>query len=137
LSLVLDASVALTWVYGDEETAETRQVLTTIVMTEAWVPAFWHLEVGNALQQGLRRGRIDQNDRDGGLADMADLPIRVDPHTSAYAWTSTLDLSTHYRLTIYDACYLELALRRTLPLATLDRELRRAAEAEGVPLLGI
>ena len=71
--------------------------------------------------RGLRRGRIDLDDRDAGLVDLSRLAIKIDAGTNLHAWTATLGLSTRHRLTVYDACYLELALRRGLPLATLDR----------------
>ena len=70
------------------------------------------------------------------LADLALLPVRVDPDTDRQAWGATAQLAARQRLTLYDAAYLELARRRGLPLATLDRELRTAASDEGVALLG-
>ena len=82
------------------------------------------------------RKRINLAFRDQPLADLSGLPIHVDPLTSDQAWTATLRLADRHRLTLYDAAYLELALRLTLPLATLDRELIRAAAMESVPLLG-
>lgn len=137
MSLVLDASLALSWIYPKEATIATERVLIQVTNAGAWVPEIWRIEIANALQQGLRRGKIDIDDRDAGLADLTLLSINIDPETGLHAWTMTLGLSTRYRLTVYDACYLELALRRGLPLATLDAELRTAAEAEGVPLLGL
>jgi predicted nucleic acid-binding protein len=65
------------------------------------------------------------------------LPITIDTETTAQAWTATNRLAERYRLTLYDATYLELAQRLDLPLATLDAELRAAASALGVPLLGV
>lgn len=137
MSLVLDSSVALTWIYADEGNEHTEGVLQRVARSEAWVPSIWRLEVANSLQQGLRRGRIEMDDRDLGLGDLSKLKIHVDPHTNDKAWSSTLDLSTRFTLTVYDAAYLELAMRRGLPLATLDRDLRAAAGAAGVPLLGL
>jgi predicted nucleic acid-binding protein len=137
VSLVLDSSIALTWIYADEGDEQTEHVLQRVTQSEAWVPAIWRLEVANSLQQGLKRGRIDRDDRDLGLADLSRLRIHVDPETDTHAWSTTLDLSTRFNLTVYDAAYLELAMRRGLPLATLDRALRAAASAAGVTLLGI
>jgi predicted nucleic acid-binding protein len=85
---------------------------------------------------GVRRGRTDAAFRDAILADLALLPIRLDPETDRQAWGATARLAARHRLTLYDAAYLELARRRGLPLATLDRELRIAAAAEDVALLG-
>jgi predicted nucleic acid-binding protein len=94
------------------------------------------LEIANVLEMGVRRGRHDAAFREVTLADLALLSIQVDPHTNDRAWGATIRLAERHRLTVYDAAYLELALRRGLPLATLDRELRVAATAENVALLG-
>jgi len=137
VSLVIDSSAALAWVYPDETTEPIRNVLELVIDSGAWVPALWKLEVANVLQNGVRRGRTDSAFRDATLADLTLLPISVDPETDRQAWSATLHLADRYRLTLYDAAYLELAQRRRLPLATLDDELRIAATAEGVSLLGI
>ncbi len=137
MSLVLDTSVALTWIYTDERSEATEEVLQLVIRSGAWVPAIWRLEVANSLQHGLRRNRIDEDDRDLGLADLSRLRISIDPETDRCAWSTTLALSSRYSLTIYDAAYLELAIRRRLSLASLDKALRAAAEAAGVRLLGM
>jgi predicted nucleic acid-binding protein len=80
--------------------------------------------------------RIDGAFRNAALADLALLDITTDPHSDAYCWKTTLQLADRFRLTLYDAAYLELAHRRSLPLASLDEELRVAGLALGVPLLG-
>ena len=137
MSLVLDSSVALAWIYDDEGTPATEIVLDIVVQSGAWVPTVWHLEVANSLQQGVRRRRIDGTRRGVALQLLASLDIEVDSETSVHAWTATLALAEAHGLTVYDAAYLELARRRNLRLASLDRELRAAAEAVGVGLLGI
>jgi predicted nucleic acid-binding protein len=136
MSLVLDSSVALAWVYGEETTAAVRHVFDLVGGSGAWVPGLWRLEVANILEMGVRRGRHDADFRDSTLADLALLPIHVDPETDGQAWGATARLAERHRLTLYDAAYLELALRRGLPLASLDQELRAAAEAEKVEVLG-
>jgi len=100
------------------------------------VPGLWKLEVANILEVGVRRGRHDAAFRNSTLADLALLPIRIDGETDQQAWGITLRLSERHRLTLYDAAYLELALRRGLPLASLDAELCVAAQAESVIVLG-
>jgi predicted nucleic acid-binding protein len=75
--------------------------------------------------------------RDNSLTSLASLDVKVDAETDAFAWTTTLQLADQFRLTLYDASYLELAQRRELPLATLDADLRKAAETVGMPLLGL
>ena len=101
------------------------------------VPALWRLEVANVLHLAVRRRRLDAAGCDATLADLALLDIRADVETDRHAWGETRNLAERHGLTLYDACYLELARRRALPLATLDRELRAAAQAAGVALLGL
>jgi predicted nucleic acid-binding protein len=126
----------MAWIYSDETTEAIRHVFDALSEDGAWVPALWKLEVANILEMGVRRGRHDAGFRDATLVDLALLSIRLDPETDRQAWGPTVQLGARHRLTLYDAAYLELALRRGLPLATLDRELRSAASAEGVVLLG-
>ena len=134
--LILDSSATLAWIYGDETTEAIRQVFSAIADDGAVVPALWRLEVANSLTIAIRKRRIDPDFRRAALADLALLDITTDQQTDSRAWTDTLDLADHFRLTVYDAAYLELARRRALPLATLDQELRAAATATGVTLLG-
>ena len=137
MSLVLDCSITLAWVYADETTEPVSRVFGALRKGGALVPGLWRLEVANVLEMGVRRKRHDAVFRDATLADLAQLPIQVDGDTDAQAWGATLRLAEHHLLTLYDAAYLELALRRNLPLATLDADLRRAARGEKVELLGI
>jgi len=136
LSLVLDSSVTLAWVYAAETTGAISDVLARVIESGAWVPGLWRLEIGNVLEMGVRKGRTDAAFRDAALADLALLPISVDPETDRLAWGATVKLAARHRLTLYDAAYLELARRRSLPLATLDAELRVAAAAEDIILIG-
>jgi predicted nucleic acid-binding protein len=137
MSLVLDSSVTIAWIYTEQSSGEVDRVLQLISGTGAWVPTLWRLEVANILEMGVRRGRHDAAFRDATLADLALLPISIDQDTEAHAWGATLRLAERHRLTLYDAAYLELAKRRSLALATLDVELRKAAQAEQVALLGV
>jgi predicted nucleic acid-binding protein len=136
MSVVLDSSATLAWVYSDEITEPIRHVFNLVGENGAWVPGLWKLEVANILEMGARRGRHDAAFRNSTLADLALLPIRVDAETDRQAWGATLQLAERHGLTLYDAAYLELALRRGLPLASLNAELRRAAQAEGVVVVG-
>jgi predicted nucleic acid-binding protein len=135
MSLVLDSSATLAWIYPDETTEAIRSVFDRVVEAGAIVPSLWHLEVANSLTVAVRRRRIDMAFRDAALADLAVLDIDVDPHTSA-AWAACLGLADRFRLTLYDAAYLELAQRRIAALATLDGDLRAAAVTLGVKVLG-
>jgi predicted nucleic acid-binding protein len=137
VTVVLDSSVTLAWAYTEETTKAIRDVFDLVLAHGAWVPGIWRLEVGNVLEMGMRRGRHTTGFRDELLVDLASLPIRLDPDTDRHAWTATAQLATRHRLSTYDACYLELAQRLRLPLATLDSPLRAAATAEHVSLLGL
>lgn len=136
MSLVLDTSATIARLWEDETTPAIERLFELIRDHGAWVPSLWRLEVANALEMDVRRGRHPPEFRDGALADLALFSIQVDPQTDLHAWGPTLRLAEKHRLTVYDSAYLELALRRRLPLATLDRELRKAAEREEIELLG-
>jgi predicted nucleic acid-binding protein len=136
MSLVLDSSTTLAWLYQDEVDPVAEHIRQRVVSAGAWVPGIWRLEVANGLRTGLRRKRIDRDYRDDALITLAMLNISVDPETDRHAWSATLLLADRYDLTPYDAAYLELARRRSLPLATFDSELRSSAEVLGVALVG-
>ena len=136
MSLVIDSSMTLAWYFEDEKTAASIAILNQVAEEGAVVPALWRLEVLNGLQVAVRRGRITIAYRDASLDDLRSLVITIDPGTNRQAWSATLRLCDRLGLTPYDAAYLELAQRRQLPLATLDGELIRAAQAENVPLVG-
>jgi predicted nucleic acid-binding protein len=102
----------------------------------ATVPGLWRLEIANGLRTAIRHGRIDQGFRDRGIAQLARLPITVDPDTDRYAWTTTLQLADRFALTPYSASYIELAQRLSLPLAARDEPLGAAAATLGVAVLG-
>ena len=137
MSLILDSSVTLAWIYSEETSPAVSSVLQLVSSNGAWVPSLWRLEVANILEMGVRRRRHGAAFRDTTLADLALLPITLDPDTATHAWAATLRLAERHKLTLYDAAYLELAKRRGVPLATLDAELRAAAKGEKVPLLGL
>lgn len=136
MSLILDSSVTLAWLYSDELTPAAQNVFDQVVAAGARVPSLWRLEVANSLQGGIRRGRISKEFRDAALTDLGLLDIAIDSDTDTFAWSSTLRLAERCGLTLYDAAYLELAQRFELPLATLDQELRTAGSALGLTLLG-
>ena len=135
MNFVLDCSVALPWVFAGEATKGTDRLLDGLAAGgQAWVPAIWHLEVGNVLLGAMRKGRIDQAGIEAFVSRLGDLEILVDPETSVRAWDKTLDLAQQHRLSTYGAAYLELALRRGIPLAMLDKQLAAACRAAGVKL---
>ena len=129
---VLDCSATIPWVFASETTPETEALLDTLAAGgKAWVPSLWHLEVANVLLGAQRKGRIDRAGIEKFLSTLALYDIEVDPETLAVAWSKALALAESFSLTVYDAAYLELALRRGLPLATLDTQLRKAVKSAG------
>jgi len=134
---VLDASVTLAWILRENPGKAIDSQLDRVAEHGAVVPSVWRLEIANGLLVAMRRKRIDQDLRDATLLSLTRLPIEVDEETDSRAWTDTLRLSDLYGLTIYDATYLELALRKTFPLATLDQDLMEAARKAGVEFLPI
>ncbi|HMA71261.1 MAG TPA: type II toxin-antitoxin system VapC family toxin [Xanthobacteraceae bacterium] len=136
MSLVLDASVTLSWYFDDERTPASDAVLDQVAATGAVVPSLWRMEVANGFQMAIRRKRIDRDFRDRAVRHLGLLPITVDPETDTYVWTAMLRLADRFGLTVYDAAYLELAQRRDLPLASVDKALGAAGKKLGVPILG-
>lgn len=136
MSLVLDSSVTLAWIYSDEVTPAIREVEARVVQSGAWVPSIWRLEIANVLEMSVRKARIHAAFRNSTLADLDLLPISIDAETDRQAWGPTLRLAERHHLSMYDAAYMELAKRRGLPLATLDKELRAAAAKEKIVLFG-
>lgn len=137
MSLVIDSSIALSWCFEDEQTLTTVDILRQIERHGAVAPSLWPLEIQNALLMAERRKRLDQAKRHQLMELMKALPVVLDTETAVQSWTFTMQLAERFRLTSYDAAYLELAQRRNLPLATLDQELRVAADSLGVNTLGI
>lgn len=134
--LVVDASITLSWLLPDEGSALTLAVRNDLVSAETvWAPAHWQLEVCNALCMAERRKRLDAAGVAQAVALVTQLPVLTDPHTSERAGSETLALSRQHTLSVYDAAYLELALRRGASLASLDEPLRAVAKKLGVPVL--
>lgn len=132
-ALVLDCSATLPWVFGSEATDATDALLATVTNgAEVWVPSLWHLELANVLLSAKKRGRIDEAGITGFLTALNSFEIHVDDETVNQAWSQTLAIAESHQLTSYDASYLELALRRNLPLATLDKKLAQEAQNSGL-----
>lgn len=136
MSFVIDSSVALAWCFEDEQTPATTALLHQVGETGAAAPLHWPLEALNGLMTAERRKRLDPRKRGRLARFLRELPITLDPETSIQVWTITQRLAERFRLTIYDAAYLELAQRRNQPLASLDQQLREAGAVLGVQLLG-
>ena len=132
---VIDASVALAWCFDDEATESSRALLDRFENEQAAVPSLWHLELANALALGERNRRITPARTSEFIALIVGLPIVVDEQTPNRALSAVLELARSERLSAYDASYLELAMRRGIPLATKDDDLAKAARRAGVMLL--
>jgi predicted nucleic acid-binding protein len=132
-AFVLDASITLAWFFEDEADAYADSVEDALASAVAVVPALWPLEVANGLLLGERRKRTTEAKVTQFVALLTSLPITMDDETAARAWQESLHLARAHHLPVYDGAYLELALRRGLPLAALDSPLKTAAAAVGVP----
>jgi predicted nucleic acid-binding protein len=129
---VLDSSLALSWYFRDEMDPYADAVAASFPAVRAAVPVIWPLEIANALLTGERRNRSTEAQATRWLAYLRSLPVAVDEETGDRAWSDTLRLARGHGLSAYDAAYLELSLRRALPLASLDAKLKAAAAAAGV-----
>ena len=133
---VADSSIGIAWVVREQSTKATDDLLQRVDSnTQFYVPALWMFEVANALLVLLRRKRIDSEHYDRARRDLIDLVPIVDEECSRFALDRTSELATRYSLSAYDAAYLELSLRRGLPLASRDAALNKAARVAGVKVL--
>lgn len=130
---VLDASVTLPWFFPDEATPFTEGLLDALGNQVLWAPSLWVLECANVLQSAQRRRRISADRRAEIASELSALPVRIDPQTPDFVGLDRL-AATH-GLSAYDAAYLELALRRSLVMVSLDARLIGAARALGHPVL--
>ena len=133
---VLDCSVTMGWCFDDEADELTNHALNLLRDGTAYVPQIWFLEVANVLLAAERRNRIKQSDSVRFCELLRGLPI--DEESSAAGWENTerlLSLGRQTGLSVYDAAYLDLAMRMGLPLATRDRQLQAASTKADVELL--
>lgn len=139
MNFVLDASVALLWLApqtnptGADYAAE---ILMGLKASQAVVPSLLALEIANAVARLESRGVVTEAESQRYVTVLGRLNISVDQDTAAHALSDTLNLARRYKLSAYDAAYLELALRTGMPLATLDADLAKAASTAGVSIFG-
>lgn len=139
MRFVLDASVALLWLVPATNPAGADYAEATLVAlkdAQAVVPSLWALEVANVVAKLEAKAIVTEADSQRYVALLGQLHIVTDPATATHALGDTLNLARRYRLSAYDAAYLELALRTGSPLATLDAGLAKAAATAGVQILG-
>ena len=135
MSFVLDNSVTMRWFFGDgkpQELTYAGNVLDAMKNTSALVPVTWGLEVANVIARAEAKGLVTEARSAAFLERLEGAGIDVDMGTFAHALSDILQLARRYKLSAYDASYLELALRLGIPLATLDVDLRNAAKKAGV-----
>jgi len=132
---VLDASVALAWCFAAERTPQVVAIESRMLTESVVVPALWSLEVSNVLVMSERRQRITPAERVRLVQTLNSYPVQVDLECVDLAHLTLADLARQHHLTVYDAAYLEVATRLSLPLATLDEPRCSAARAQRVTLL--
>ncbi len=132
MTFVLDCSVTMAWVFPDEATDDTARLRDALREGRAFVPSLWPVEVANVLLVATRRGRIAEADWPRIWRNLDALPLTIDPVSTSRIRGPVLDVAHAHGLSVYDATYLELAIRLRLPLATLDRALGDAARAAGL-----
>jgi predicted nucleic acid-binding protein len=135
VSFVLDNSVTMRWFFGDgkpQELAYAVKVLDAMKQDLALVPVTWGLEVANVIARAEVKGIVTEARSSAFLEMLAGVDIEADLATFAQALSDTLQLARRYKLSSYDASYLELALRLGAPLATLDEDLQKAAKKAGI-----
>jgi predicted nucleic acid-binding protein len=133
--VVLDAFTALAAILPDARSAAAEATLLEAATRGVTVPPLWWLETGNTLLLAERAGRLRPAERRIAMVRFRSLHFETDAAAPEACWDHAFSLAQGHQLSLYDAAYLELALRRQMPLATLGRRLRAAAAAEGVPLL--
>jgi predicted nucleic acid-binding protein len=134
-SFVIDASLALAWCFQDEATPATKALLIRMDNEAALVPSLWYVEIINVLAIAERKNRINQTKILEFISLIGGFDLEIDRETADHAFTHILSLCRTYQLSSYDAVYLDLALRRHLPLATLDDPLKKAAKSIGVNII--
>jgi predicted nucleic acid-binding protein len=127
----------MAWCFAEEATAISEMLLRGLsdLADSALVPALWLYEVANVTELAVRKERITVERAHAFFESLADLPIEIENPSMTQMFLSVRTLASQYRLTAYDASYLELAIRHNLALASSDRALVRAAEAAGVSLV--
>lgn len=135
MSFVLDNSVSMSWLLNAGKPADlayARKVLGALKADSALVPNLWSLEAANVVARLEAKGLVSEAQAQAFIATLLRLPIATDSATASHALGETLNLARRYKLSAYDAAYLELAMREALPLATLDADLDKAARKAGV-----
>jgi len=132
---VVDSSVVMSWCFKDESNKYADIVLDSLQKAAALVPPVWPLEVANVLLVAERRKRLSESDSVRFVTLLNQLPITVEAGQSEKIMLEILALAREHGLSSYDASYLDLAMRKGLPIATLDKGLRVAAKKTKVEIV--
>lgn len=132
MAFVLDGSATMPWLLGDDPSGYSNRVLQSFSSERAFVPVIWQLEVAQALMSLEHHARLATQESERFATLLGSLPISTEPQFQQRVFGSVLDLSREFNLSVFDATYLELAIRNSLPLATLQTQLRDAAMNSGV-----
>lgn len=136
-NFVVDNSVVMSWCFKDEANPYADSALNRLKKASAYVPSVWPLEVVNVLLATERRKLLSQADSVRFISLLFQLPIFVEQGSPERAMKDLLGLARAHDLSSYDASYLDLAMKKGLPLATLDQRLRAAAQSVKVPILSL
>ncbi len=136
-SFVIDNSVVMSWCFKDEKNNYSDQILDKLEFSTAIVPSIWPLEVGNVLLVAERKNRLIQADSIRFIALLTELPIVVEPESPGRMMNEIVNIARTYNLSTYDASYLDLAMRKGISIATLDKNLLKAAKQSKVSLVTI
>jgi len=134
---ILDNSVAMRWHLESEKASDQKyaeMVLVSLSGADALVPNLWHLEATNVLLGAEKRGDTTTGEVERFIAQLENLPLHVDPLTANQSFNRVMTLARAYKLSSYDAAYLELSIREGLPIATLDRDLIKAAKKADIEI---
>ena len=137
MAFVLDNSVSMRWLLATNKKTDqnyAEKVLKSMLNNEAYVPNLWHLEATNELLSAKKRAEINSGEIEIFISQLENLPIHTDVSTSKQAFNRILALADAYKLSSYDAAYLELAIREGLPIATLDKDLKKAVKKAGIEI---
>jgi predicted nucleic acid-binding protein len=132
---IVDTSVVMTWCFDDECNQYADAVLEGLQSATGYVPAIWPLEIANVLLLAERRNRLGEADSARFIALLSHLPLVVEPESPGSMLKEVMPLARQNQLSTYAASYLALAMRKGLPIATQDRELRKAARRNRVQLI--
>ncbi len=132
---VIDNSVIMTWCFSDEASQYADLILDRFEVSDGFVPSIWPLEVCNVLLVAERKNRIGEADSARFIALLSELPIIVEQEPPERMIMEIFALARKHKLSGYDASYLDLAMRKGLPIATLDKNLIAAAKRSKLPIL--